>query len=212
MDGDDGLVSKLMKLLTVNTYKAKSIIETIISAMSVYQRDYNKSMHGKTYMAKPLNSGEVKYKFMNGSTGFFRWIENGFSNILENITEGTLYLIDETGNQGFKEKLLILGVLETLDLLVFKALGGSNSQIYIYVSQTKTMKEIIEKPWRYKNRLLELVSERHEISVQMLTYLFEGEFSNAEIWNFIEDYFLGIIPKEVIKNYEKKTGNKLDIK
>ena len=73
------------------------------------------------------------------------------------------------------------------------------------------IKEIIEKPWRYKNRLLELVSERHEISVQMLTYLFEGEFSNEEIWEFIEDYFLGIIPEKVVRNYEKNTGKKLDL-
>lgn len=211
IDGDEGLISELMKLISVNIYKAKSIIETIISAMSVYQRDYSKSMHGKTYMAKSLKSGEVKYKFMNGSTGFFRWIENGFNNILKNIKNGTFYLIDESGNEGFKEKLLILGILETLDILVFKALGGSNSQIYIYVNQTKTMKEIIEKPWRYKNRLLELVSERHEISVQMLTYLFEGEFSNEEIWEFIEGYFLGMIPEEVVRNYEKKIGKKLKL-
>lgn len=212
VDGKNGLVSELMNLLHINIYKAKSIIETIISAMSVYQRDYSKSMHGKTYMVKPLKSGEVKYKFMNGSTGFFRWIQNGFNNILDNIADGTLYLIDETGSEGFKEKLLILGILETIDLLVFKALGGSNSQIYIYVNQTKTMKEIMEKPWRYKNRLLELVSERHEISVEMLTYLFEGEFSNEDIWDFIEDYFLGIIPKDVVKSYENKTGKKLDLK
>lgn len=212
IDGDNGLVIELMKLLPVNIYKAKSIIETIISAMSVYQRDYSKSMYGKTYMAKPLKSGEVKYKFMNGSTGFFRWIENGFNNILENIKDGTFYLINESGNEVFKEKLLILGILETLEILIFKALGGSNSQIYIYVNQTKTMKEIIDKPWRYKNKLIELVSERHEISVQMLTYLFEGECSNKEIWDFIEDYFLGIIPDDVVKNYERKTGKKLDLK
>jgi len=209
IDGNDGLVSELMKLIPVNIYKAKSIIETIISAMSIYQRDYSRSMHGKTYITKSLNSGEVKYKFMNGSTGFFRWIENGFYSILESIKDGTVYLINELGNEGFKEKLLILGILETIDLLVFRSLGGSNSQIYIYVNQTKTMKEIIEKPWRYKNKLLELVSERHEISVEMLTYLFEGEFSNEEIWDFIEDYFLGIIPKEVVKNYEKRTSKKL---
>lgn len=212
VDGDEGLVSKLTNLLQINMYKAKSIIETIISAMSVYQRDYSKSMCGKTYMIKYLNSGKIKYKFMNGSTGFFRWIESGFNSILENITDGNLYLIDEVGNKGFKEKLLILGILETLDILVFKALGGSNSQIYIYVNQTKTMKEITEKPWRYQNRLLELVSERHKISVEMLTYIFEGGFSSEQIWSFIEDYFLGIIPKEVVKHYEKKTGKKLELK
>lgn len=210
VDGDNGLANKLMNLLSINIYKSKSIIETIISAMSVYQRDYSKNIHGKVFVAKTLKSGEVKYKFLTGVTGFFRWIESGFNNILNNMIEGTLYLIDQTSNNGFKESLLILGILETLDLLVFKALGGKNSQIYIYVNQTKTMKEIIDKPWRYKNRLLELVSERHEVSVEMLTYIFEGNFNNDEIWNLIEDYFLGRMPNAVIKNYEKKTGKKLE--
>lgn len=210
IDGEEGLVKELMKEIPVNIYKAKSIIDTIISAMSVYQRDYSKNMHAKMFTPKPLKSGEVKYKFMNGASAFFRWIENSFNNITNNINEGTLYLIDETGDKGFKETLLILGILETLDLLVFKALGGKNSQIYIYVNQTKTMREIIEKPWRYKNRLLELVSERHQISVEMLTYIFEGEFTNEKIWDLIEDYFLGIIPETVINNYEKKTGKKLE--
>lgn len=209
VDGNDGLVNELMKSAHMNVYKAKSIIETIISAMSVYQRDYSKNIHGKVYIPKTLKSGEVKYKFTNGVTGFFRWIENGFHNILDNIKEGILYLIDETGDRGFREKLLILGILETLDLLVFKALGGKNSQIYIYVNQTKTMKEIIEKPSRYKNRLLEIVNERHEVSVEMLTYIFEGKFSNKEIWDLIEDYFLGIIPDAVIDSYEKRTDKKL---
>ena len=45
--------------------------------------------------------------------------------------------MDEGGNEGFKEKLHILGILESLNVLVFKALGGKNSQIYIYVNQTK---------------------------------------------------------------------------
>ena len=103
--------------------------------------------------------------------------------------------------------LHILGILETLDLLVFKALGGRNSQIYIYVNQTKTMKEILDKPWRYQNRLLELVAERHQISVEMLTYLFEGNFSNDTIWDLIEDYFLGVIPERVVKAYEGKKAN-----
>jgi ATP-dependent DNA helicase RecQ len=207
IDGKDGLVDALMKELNINIYKSKSIIETIISAMSVYQRDYSRNMHGRVYVPKPLKSGEVKYKFTNGSTGFFRWIQNGLAKIRDNIKDGTMYLVEENGNELFREILHILGILETLDLLVFKALGGRNSQIYIYVNQTKTMKEILDKPWRYQNRLLELVAERHQISVEMLTYLFEGNFSNDTIWDLIEDYFLGVIPERVVKAYEGKKAN-----
>lgn len=210
IDGEDGLVSALMKELNINIYKSRSIVNTLISSMSVYQRDYSRNMHGKIYVPKPLKSGDVKYKFTNGTTGFFRWIQNGFGKIRDNIKDGTMYLVDENGNQVFKEMLLILGILETLDLLVFKALGGKNSQIYIYVNQTKTMKEILDKPWRYKNRLLELVAERHQISVEMLTYIFEGGFTNDEIWNLIEDYFLGVIPEIVVERYQNVTGKSLE--
>ena len=206
IEGDDGMVNELCKMLSINVYKARSIVDTILSAMSVYQRDFCTNMHAKTYMAKPLKSGQVKYKFLNGTNGFFRWIEAKFNNIIENTQNGSLYLVSDIGGKGFKEYLLVLGILETLDLLVFKALGGSNSQIYIYVNQTKTMKEIIDKPWRYKNRLLAMVSERHNFSVEMLTFLFEGGFSNEQLWDYIEDYFLGIIPETVIKRHQIKIG------
>ncbi|MGI6424607.1 MAG: helicase-related protein [Tepidanaerobacteraceae bacterium] len=204
VNGEGGLIEELMKLLKINIFKANHVIETMLSAMSVYQRDYSKSMFGRILIPKLLNSGEMKYRFSNNALGFFRWIDIGFKNIYDNIQNGTLYIVDESGNEGFKEKLHILGILESLNVLVFKALGGRNSQIYIYVNQTKTMKEIIDKPWSYKNRLLELIGERHQVSTEMLTYIYEGDFTNEEIWNLIEDYFLGIIPQSVVKSYEKK--------
>lgn len=210
IDGEKSLVTELMENVKINKYKAKSIIDTLIAAMSVYKRDYSNNIHSKMFATKPLKSGEVKYKFMHGTNNFFNWLESGFYKILDNVKNGTMYLIDDTGNKGFKETLMLLGIFETMDLLVFKSLGGKNSQIYIYVNQTKTMREILAKPYRYKNKLLEIVSKRHQISVEMLTYIYEGNFTNEEIWNLIEDYFLGIIPEVVIKSYEKKTGKKLE--
>lgn len=35
------------------------------------------------------------------------------------------------------------------------------------------------------------------ISVKMLTYFYEGDFTNADRWNLLEDYFLGVIPERV---------------
>ena len=42
------------------------------------------------------------------------------------------------------------------------------------------------------------------ISVKMLTYIYEGGFSSEEVWNIIEDYFLGKIPEKVKKNECRK--------
>ena len=47
---------------------------------------------------------------------------------------------------------------------------------------------------RYKNHLLELINLRHEDSVEMLTFLFQNEFTSETIWEHIENYFLGIPP------------------
>ena len=73
-----------------------------------------------------------------------------------------------------------------------------NVAIYIYVNQTKTMEEVISIPNFYNNRLLEKVADRHRISVAMLSYLYQNEFTSNEIGEYIENYFLGIVPEEVI--------------
>ena len=83
-------------------------------------------------------------------------------------------------------------------------LGGANSQLYIYINQIQALKNIINAPYRYNNRLLNTVSDRHLISVKMLTYIYEGGFKNDEIWNIIEDYFLGVIPEKVKTDCKKE--------
>lgn len=211
IEGENGLVEILKNRLKINIYKSKSIVENILSAMAIYQRDYNNNLNSKVYKVRPLKNGDVTYNFLNGSISFFNWLEKQYTNIVNSIKDNKIYFIDSTGNNYFKEKMIILGILETLDILVFKALGGKNSQIYIYVNETKTMKGIIKQPRKYKNNLIELISQRHEVSVEMLTYIYTGNFSSEEIWNLIENYFLGVIPKEVIKSYENKSGKKLEV-
>ena len=91
-----------------------------------------------------------------------------------------------------------------MDVLSFEMTGGANSQLYIYVNQIRNLKKIIEHPEQYKNKLLDTVAERHLISVNMLTYLYEGGFTNEQIWNLLEDYFLGKIPERVKANCHKQ--------
>ena len=99
---------------------------------------------------------------------------------------------------------MILGILESIGVLTFEMLGGANSQIYIYINQIQALKNILNAPYRYNNRLLDIVSERHLISVKMLTYIYEGDFSNNQLWNLLEDYFLGVIPEKVKHDCRKE--------
>ena len=119
-----------------------------------------------------------------------------------------LYLINDNGNRT-KEYSIILGILEAMGCLTFEMLGGANSQLYIYINQIQALINIIKAPYRYHNRLLEMVAERHLISVKMLTYIYEGDFSNDETWNLIEDYFLGGIPEKVKRDCKKEKHDML---
>jgi ATP-dependent DNA helicase RecQ len=53
------------------------------------------------------------------------------------------------------------------------------------------------KPETYRNRLLDLVTDRHKESVKMLTYIFQNKFSSDEVWELLENYFLGVEPEEL---------------
>ena len=58
---------------------------------------------------------------------------------------------------------------------------GANSRLYIYINQIQSLENILSSPNNYKNRPLNTVSERHLISVEMLTYIYEGDFTNEDI-------------------------------
>ncbi|MBN2455166.1 MAG: hypothetical protein JXB29_01300 [Sedimentisphaerales bacterium] len=103
-----------------------------------------------------------------------------------------------------------MGVLEAFGVLRFKSLGGSNSQIYIYVNETKTMQMVRDKPNLYRNRLLEMINSRHNESVKMLSFMFQSNLTSEEAWEHLENYFLGILPSELSEPTENDCNNAND--
>ena len=76
--------------------------------------------------------------------------------------------------------------------------GGAGNQLAIRVLQVSKLKRIVDKPQTYRNRILELTEARHKLSIAMLTHIYESNFTNAQLWDVLEDYFLGKIPDEVL--------------
>lgn len=191
-------IAKLFQQKTkMSPYKMVTLTNVLLAAMDNYKRNFSNLTNSNMYKQKPLKDGSFKYRFNNPVNQFLEWIDKGSRYIQENINDGRLYLVDDGASDKFKEYITILGILEAMSILTFKTLGGANSQIYIYVNQTKTMQMVVEKPYLYKNKLLELVGERHKLSVEMLSYLYQNNFESTEIWDHIENYFLGIIPEKV---------------
>lgn len=203
------LAGELKNRTNMSDYNAMTIMDILVTAMRIYSKDYCKALQGRLVIEKPLKNGKNKYRFNNAIEQFFKWIDIKLSFIENNIKDGALYIVNDSSNNKYKEILLLLGILEILEILTFKSTGGSNSQIYMYINETKTMKQIIERPNSYKNNLLKEVNRRHNISVCMLSYLFDNDFSSEEIWDNIEDYFLGSIPETVKNIYSKKYNEEI---
>lgn len=182
----------------ISTFRANSIANILISTIKNYARNYNKTMNSAEIIKpRPLKDGTESYEFNRSAENFILWIDGIKQYIKDNSIDGVLYIARGFSKISDKEIITALGFLESIGYLKFKASGGRDSQIYIYVNQTKTMQEVIRKPQYYNNNLLDKVSERHKISVAMMTFLYQNNFNSETIWNYIENYFLGIIEPQV---------------
>ena len=206
--------SAIQNSARLSVFKSNSIANILISTIKNYNRNYKKSLNSALYKEKEFGNNDniafvtsdskIRYMFFRPIYDFIEWIFENRAYIRKNTKNNIMYLV-LNGSKKPKEILTTLGFLESVGYLKFKALGGINSQIYVHVNQTKTMQEVINKPQYYKNTLLEKIKERHITSVSMLSYLFQNKFTSSEIWELIEDYFLGIIPKEVEEKLQNST-------
>ena len=187
----------ISKRANITSFRATGIANILISTIKNYIRNYNKTMNAEIMKPRITQDGIESYTFNRPIENFIGWLCNMKKFIHANEKDGLLYIVKGKGEKTAKEIITALGYLEALNYVNFKASGGVNSQIYIYINQTKTMEEVIRKPQYYNNRLLEKVAQRHKISVAMLTYLYQNNFKSDEIWNYIEDYFLGQVPEQI---------------
>lgn len=189
------IVEELTNSCRISKYKAQTICEVVIASMDSYRKNFARTA-SPIVLERTTNEGKTKYQFNVAVNSYFQWVESGLRKIENDTKDGRLYVINDNGKQA-KEYSVILGILEAMGILTFEMIGGANSQLYIYINQIRALQNILNAPYNYHNRLLDAVAERHLISVKMLTYLYEGDFTNDNRWDLLENYFLGVIPEKV---------------
>jgi ATP-dependent DNA helicase RecQ len=191
----DELVNGIAKEVGISLYQSETIINVVISAMEVYRKELAGKLNINIFRVRTLRDNQVSYKFNAAAGQFFKWLEKEYlwlQNALIKANGDRIFVVNRQKNTRNREVATSLGILEAFGLLRFKTLGGSNSQLYIYVNETKTMRMVNEKPHIYKNKLLERINNRHNESVKMLTQLFQNNLSSDAIWERLENYFLSI--------------------
>lgn len=193
----DAMIKELAHKAEINKYLAESILNTFIASINTYKKNNcGQNYNSKVFTFRQTLKNEQLYLFDTSVDNFFKWIEKTYNYIENNMDNSKLYLKLSSNNDS-KGIFTVLGLLESLGVLKFRSLGGTNSQIYIYVNETKTMQIVRDKPYLYKNKLLEVINNRHNESVKMLSFLYKNKFTSDEIWEHLENYFLGILPKEL---------------
>ncbi|WHY94713.1 hypothetical protein QNK12_15170 [Neobacillus cucumis] len=84
-----------------------------------------------------------------------------------------------------------------LDQVLYEVKGGDNPEIFVRINSKLQIENTIRNAQNYQNSILNNVHKRHQVSVAMLSFLFENEVKTEEFWDYIEDYFLGRIPAKV---------------
>lgn len=189
----------------LSKYQSESLANQIINSIISLQDAIRKSRTQRiNYITVREFGEEAKYKLFPSVDDFIRLIVTHTDKLLKMsivepaIQKYELYLTK--GNQLEIDKTFIaLGLLESIDLLLYEVKGGDNPEIFIRVNSKLQIEKVLHQAENYRNTILDNVYKRHKISVAMLTYLFETEVSSDEFWDYIEDYFLGKIPEVVLE-------------
>ena len=129
-----GIANELREEMKINYFQAEGIVNVLVAAISIYQRDFNIRFNSKMFKTREeSNSGKIRYSFDSSVRGFFAWVEKGFKVIKENLVEDKLYIVNSSNRNTAKEMSVILRILESARVLRFRSLGGSDSQIYLYL-------------------------------------------------------------------------------
>ena len=171
----------------ISQFRAETIWQVLLAAVRCWQ-EHSPRLHSGVMQRRSTQQGTDCSIFTPFISEFFTWLQSCYDAVRAEAG-GTLYLpCTEAENQ--RQLTTALGFLESLGVLSFASLGGSGSQLYLYVNQTQALQ--LAARGIYRNRLLEKVESRHEEAVRLMAFLFQSGFSSEEIWDRIEDYFLGL--------------------
>lgn len=185
---DRDAAAQLAQACGISQTRAASTVRVVLAAVQSWQQHTPRLQRSRVLRRGTTQEG-AEYSIVDPFIGeFFSWLEQSFAALRSG--GNCRYLPANNSAQGSERLTPALGVLEELDLLHFALLGGSNSRLYLYINQTQTL-ELADRGF-YRNRLLERIAQRHTDAVRLMSWLFTSGFSSEQLWDCIEEYFLGL--------------------
>lgn len=162
-----------------------------------------------------------KYKISNNYEDLLEKLEVTLAQLIkdtakiDNNNSIAYFVFKQSNNENIEYFNLLLGFLESFELLSFEMNGGSTPTINLRINSISQLEKALNNPNRYQNNLLNLQYKSFVRSIEMFKYLFnlpqEGNDNKEQImnytdlfWETIEDYFFGKIPTKVENKVESE--------
>lgn len=185
---DRDAAAQLAQACGISQTKATSTVRVVLAAVQSWQKHTPRLQRSRVLRRGTTQEG-AEYSIVDPFISeFFHWLEQSFAALRGG--KACRYLPVDNSAKGSERLTPALGVLEELNLVHFSLLGGSNSRLYLYINQTQTL-ELADRGF-YRNHLLERIAKRHTDSVRLMSWLFTSGFTSEQLWDRIEEYFLGL--------------------
>lgn len=138
------------------------------------------------------DNGERLYKAVRlGFAKELSWIQRKFSAMFGSKQTEFDKFIDPSGD-GQGAFLRMAYLIEGFNLGSYELQGGKLSQIFIRINDPYKLGRAALDP-RYSNQIITEVEKRHQRSGVQMEKFFRAEMTDVERWNYIENYFLGLM-------------------
>jgi len=196
--------------------RGKYFCENLASILIHSAVNYDRLMRSNAnFYTRFINYDESRDGFRiqnSGYASFIDWIRRDTRELITGSTVMNLskteieIYIPKVSREKIEKTFVLLGLLEAMGILLYRVNGGDNPEIFLRINSRLHLERSVKDPQNYENIILNNVYNRHKLSVAMLTFLFKNEVSNEQFWEYIEDYFLGRMPEEVMANVEVATA------
>jgi len=116
--------------------------------------------------------------------------------LTDSLREQTIFIPADSVKTDGKKYIRQAYVIETFNLGTYEISGGETPAIFIRINDPLKIDRLAKS--NYNNNILTGIRRRFETSSKIMQFFFTKSLTDKERWDFIEDYFLGKLPDELV--------------
>lgn len=182
------------KTIKLSRYELEMVAKSFIGIVNGYQNgSFNSQLVFK------FNNQHEKYELISMALlkkkldNIYYYAKSKFANVYQgNRRVFLLNMSNGTSNLNHNKEVQIAQLFEMFHLATYQVVSGERPEYFIRINSLSSIDRIINNP-DYQSKMVQMVAERHNKSIEIMTHFFTELDNDLDRWNFIEKYFAGLI-------------------